>query len=455
MNAMTKISRLFLATVIGLAIGWLGNRYFRPAVSLPPEVTGAEYLGTHSTTLGIKRNTIINTRDLQRSLAALETASISEIRTFLDSLRTGGGSQKISRAFSRAPQDGVTPKARALIAVALRRWFARDPGDAWRYAQERASGGSVYWIQAAVFAWAERDPESAAAAIAHVDFPQAWRNDAEGQLVDRLLEDQPELALQLSQKHKFGSHRTHRNIFARLAGNDPERAADLAAALPAVPSTPREWAIGAVAQEWARSDGAAALQWLSEVLPASSDQDRATVGWAWAEVAPEKVIQCLDDFALDSRARGQLLGYALATWAEYDVEAVEAWLQSSELEGDEATAAQSQLIRILARKNPSAAASFEADMAMSEQLSASGEIGRNWAKHDPEAALAWAWTLPKSRDRDNAFLSAFAELAQTDPVRVIEELPEIAHQNFTDESPRHDMISQEIVRALSIRGPTV
>ena len=69
------------------------------------------------------------------------------------------------------------------------------------------------------------------------------------------------------------------------ANRDPEKAASLAASLPA--GSAREQSLGQVAQQWAQTDAKAALEWTRN-LPASEGQIRAisNVLQTWAQAEP-------------------------------------------------------------------------------------------------------------------------------------------------------------------------
>src|ERR1700746_1652708 len=46
-----------------------------------------------------------------------------------------------------------------------------------------------------------------------------------------------------------------------------------------------------------------------------------------------------------------------------------------------------------------------------------GALAGSWAREDPEAAFAWANTLPNGQGRDNAMQSIFSNWAGKDPQR--------------------------------------
>ncbi len=454
MKSPRLLNQIVWAVTIGLFVGVLGNRFLRAPLPAP-EATSIESPSFQSRKASIPVDPKATLPSLPDAVTTLETASLVEIRAFLDQLELPTGRTR-SRSFQRPPIENLNAATRALQAVALRRWFVRSPEDAWRYVKERAHAtpGGVSWVETAITVWGEHDPHAAAKALTEPDFPQSWRNTVEKQLIERLIEDDPKLALTLTHKYQLGDHRHYSSIFRRLAIKDPSEAASMAESLPPIPATPREWALSAVAQQWARSDGAAAIAWFKEAVPNHSDgeQIRGFIGRGWAENEPQIVVQELDRFDLSPRYKGQLLGHALAKWANRDPNAAQAWLDEQEFSDKEGAAVQQEMLRTLSRDDPAAAAALDAQVVANGHESSSWNIGSEWAKIDPEETLGWAKTLPKGRNRDNALLAAIHGLAESDPVRVIDELPQLANDLFTDESPGNRPLAMKMITALSARG---
>ncbi len=356
----STLVRTISAILIGLTVGLLFNRYFRPKAPSEPVVIAK----APSSPSGIDARRIDlpeHPLDLRPTVAALETASLDEIRRFLDRL---GPTDKVTgpRAFPGPVFSEWTPATRALYAVALKRWISRDPNSAWDYVLGRAKreGAVEFWIDAAIGAWSEVDPPSAAHALANPEFPGARRDRGGKILLHLVAERDPKEAFTLAQQHRLGDSTAYRSIFSRLAENDLKGAAQRAEDLPAIPVSNRDSAIKAVARKWAATDPENSLNWLDNQVSDGGGRAVHDIVMAWAERSPEDAAKKIETLELSKFSRQALLGHTLAQWSEQDAQAALDWLEAHQRVPGEAEALQGVLIDKLSQSNPAAAAALDA-----------------------------------------------------------------------------------------------
>lgn len=150
---------------------------------------------------------------------------------------------------------------------------------------------------------------------------------------------------------------------------------------------------------------------------------RPTVLQSWASVDPENAAKYFSENPREFAAMGFGPGRGgpggdsgasviAAEWAKLDPEAALAWANG--LNGRDKSAALNSVIAEMATKDPNKAAQVAATLTGDDQARAYSEIAAKWSSTDFAAAEAWIATLP-AESRDRAMASALESLALTDP----------------------------------------
>lgn len=216
-----------------------------------------------------------------------------------------------------------------------------------------------------------------------------------------------------------------RLLLRRWAHED--RTAAVAWAERASGPTLRRDALAQVALAWGDEDLADALRWLWD-LPEDEARDEALalLGYELARTDPVAAVRLAADLP-DGRDREPLLLHALSQWAAADPVAALDWARGL---------AQHDLQqRALGCLAVAAAEEFPAEAAalLSQDLSASADraaaavsIAQRWVQQDPDAAAAWAQTLPSGAARDAAVANLVAISTLQSETQIVTELAGLA-----------------------------
>ena len=150
---------------------------------------------------------------------------------------------------------------------------------------------------------------------------------------------------------------------------------------------------------------------------------RPTVLQSWASVDPENAAKYFSEnpreFAMMGFGPGRGgpggdsgASVIAAEWAKLDPDAALAWANG--LSGRDKSSALNSVIAEMATKDPTKAAQVAATLTGDDQARAYSEIAAKWSATDFAAAEAWIATLP-AESRDRAMASALESLALTDP----------------------------------------
>jgi hypothetical protein len=149
---------------------------------------------------------------------------------------------------------------------------------------------------------------------------------------------------------------------------------------------------------------------------------RPTVLQSWASMDPENAAKYFSEnprefaamgFGPGGPGRGDSGASVIAAeWAKLDPDAALAWANG--LTGRDKSAAVNSVIAEMATKDPGKAAQIAATLTGDDQARAYSEIASKWSSTDFAAAEAWIATLP-AESRDRAMASALQSLALTDP----------------------------------------
>lgn len=241
-----------------------------------------------------------------------------------------------------------------LISLAVNKWGAENPRDAWVWTEKNLSGPLREQSQAdLMIGWTRRNPSLAA----------AWVTDTG--LQSRLL---------LS------------TVGTTWAEQDPRSAAAWADSLST--TVARQATKIAVAAEWARQDPPMAADFFENEINATEDLDLATViADIWGTTDPAATARWIEDLQ-PGKVRDQAASTLASVWATRDIEAAVAW---SETIADRATRSQviSHLGTTWGALDPDRAIGWLSTLSLEE-----AEIGlvgafNSWAAVSPNEMLAW------------------------------------------------------------------
>lgn len=218
------------------------------------------------------------------------------------------------------------------------------------------------------------------------------------------------------------------------AGMDAAQLEAEAAKLDGLPMAQRIMASFLLFGRWAEVDATGALAY-SNTMGFGGMFVRPTILQSWASVDPANAAKYFTEnpreFAMMGGFGGRGPGggdggaAVIATeWAKLDPDAALAWANG--LEGRDKTGALNSVIREMAAADPAKAAQVAATLSGDDQARAYGEIAGKWAGKDFPAAEAWIRTLP-AESRDRAMSEALGSLALSDPLGAaakLDSLPE-------------------------------
>lgn len=210
---------------------------------------------------------------------------------------------------------------------------------------------------------------------------------------------------------------------ALLAYIDTLSGAEIPAALEALRKTSPEWDPEAkmlahiLLTRWAQDDPDAAYASLASINPKKNGSDATSILASLASMDPQRAAAWLADPAntlANLPWMGQFLAGSVAKeWVRTDPDAALAW--ASSLPESQRSGAYSGVLGTLAASDPERASTIA--MTLSADASRThivGEIAKSWARSSPEAALAWAQSL-EGRDRGAAMNEALGTWAQQTP----------------------------------------
>lgn len=219
------------------------------------------------------------------------------------------------------------------------------------------------------------------------------------------------------------------------ANLDPEQFQAEAAKLSDLPFSERILASYLLFSQWAEFDPIEALAH-TDTMGRGGFFVKPTVLQSWASTNPEGASQFLKDnprdFAMMGGGRGQGAAGTVATeWARQNPEAALAWAKG--LEGREAAGAVANVIKQVATEDPVTALAMASDLEDSAKEAAYASIALEWGKDDWSAMESWANGLPANL-RDQALAQGVIGLAQTDPEGAAVKVLSLPEGNTRDDS---------------------
>ena len=207
------------------------------------------------------------------------------------------------------------------------------------------------------------------------------------------------------------------------AGMDAAQLEAEAAKLDSLPMAQRIMASFLLFGRWAEVDPTGALAY-SNTMGMGGMFVRPTILQSWASVDPANAAKYFTENPREFAMMGGFGGgrgpgggesgasVIAAEWAKLDPEAALAWANG--LEGRDKSGALSSVISEMASKDPTKAAQVAATLEGDDQARACGEIAGKWASTDFAAAESWIQSLP-AEARDRAMSQALQSMAATDP----------------------------------------
>jgi len=204
-------------------------------------------------------------------------------------------------------------------------------------------------------------------------------------------------------------------IFQQWAQMDPATAA--AAALKLPDGITQGMSLQFIAKAWAQQDPAAALAWtntLSDGLSKNFAMQGAlqTIGQQDPTAAAAAVLNISD-----TQQRGLLLQSVTSNWAQQDPVGLLTWADQN-LTGAQFDRTALAALNQMGQANPASAAAALTQLSDPNVVNrAIPALASNWAEQDPQAALAWAQSLPPDNIalRNSAINGVFANWISADP----------------------------------------
>ena len=306
-------------------------------------------------------------------------------------------------------------RRQAALAAVVSGMAETDPARATRLFPDLTPGRARDLAAASLTtALASEDP-SAASRIADQIGTAVYREIAFGDIAAAMSTTDPQAALKWARSLSNISDRNTAlaEVLPDIARTDPQGAAALITAEPANP----DWLARVLASQWVAQDATAAAQWVRD-LPPGATQQEAVQGLlqSW----PAEDLESAGKFALslsDSASRNQAIQELGSQWAPR-VQDVAGLLQFAGQfpTGADRDAFLEGACKALRSHHPEASASLVEAMSASDVQSKRAEkTAGSWTRSDPDAAAAWATSLPDGTAHDRALLSVTKQWISTDP----------------------------------------
>lgn len=180
---------------------------------------------------------------------------------------------------------------------------------------------------------------------------------------------------------------------------------------------------------WAESDPLGALAHANDMGRGGAFV-KPTILRSWASLDPVNAAKYFDDNPDEFREMGwgrgrggSGAGVIAREWAKADPDGAMAWARG--LEGDDRVTAVTSVAGEMAVTDPAGAAAAVAKLDPGDRARAYGEVAEQWARQDFEAAEAWISTLT-GESKDRAMAEALDVLAGSDPRAAADKVAMIA-----------------------------
>jgi len=190
-------------------------------------------------------------------------------------------------------------------------------------------------------------------------------------------------------------------VLGTLAAMDPAKAAAWLSNSDS-PILRQPWMSGllaqSVAEQWARQDPDAALEWAATLDPDQRVGAYSGIINNIMESDPQRAAALA--MTLDSSDRPKLLGQIAEAWAARDPAEAVAWANS--LTGGDREGSLQEALGSWAVSDPSQAAAYVDQLPEQERSSYVRDVVRNWSEQAPADAAAWLGSQPEGEGRAGA-----------------------------------------------------
>jgi hypothetical protein len=348
------------------------------------------------------------------------------------------------RALALAAEMVRTREQRAIYSALFAQLTAANPATAVsRLVLVPAGESRDHALRAVADGWAHTDMPAALAWAQKLE--QADRAPAMESVLATLLATDPVRAIDLAQQ-TLGDAAFERTLVAALqvlTRTDPKSAAALVGTL--APGQAQTDASFAVARALAVGSPAEALAWaqtlppgelrgnvLNNILDIWSARDPVAAGQHVVQMAagpeqvaaagylatllaanPTQAIAWAQSLTSESARQAAQVNLASA-WAQQDPAAAARWAAAL-APGEVRTQALNGALSYWVLLDGEAARNYIFGLAGDTQVSAAAHLAPSLAQRDPQAAIAWAQTLPSAEAREAALIAAYARWLNNDP----------------------------------------
>lgn len=198
-------------------------------------------------------------------------------------------------------------------------------------------------------------------------------------------------------------------------------------------------AVGLLLTRWASADSDAAFAYVEQMKNKDQARDATfSILRALASQDPQRALEWMSNQGNDM-AKSSWMGHALAgtiasEWVRQDPDAALAWANS--LPKNQRQGALGGALETIAASNPVEAAQRLLELDPGEEREkAAGNIANLWAKRAPQEAMEWAMTL-EGEDRESAMSRALGGWASTEPAEAAAFINDIPAEERTDSQVR-------------------
>ncbi len=327
---------------------------------------------------------------------------------------------------------------------------SRDPQLALKELAKLPLGPQTPEEYAAVFdGWASDPGAAAAAAAAAAAIPIGEsRARALRAVSDEWSREDPKAALDWASALPSTDSVALKQALIEAAAQQPALAAQYLGDLQ--DASGRAAAISAIAAGMAKTDPGAALDWLDQTATgAAYDNSVKSILASSARSDPAAAAMLLNKIT-DPGDRQAVIASLAGTWGKANPQAALAWAQTlPDADATSRSAALSSIVASWSKSDPAAALAFVQNSPdPTAYLAAAPTLAQVMAQTDPQAALAWANSLPAGAAKDQALSNVLVHLAQggnfTDAWNTASGLPA---------GPGRDLAMSNVIAALSSSDP--
>jgi hypothetical protein len=355
-------------------------------------------------------------------------------------------------------------KQNALYAF-LNQASSQDPEEAFRVLASESPDRHGYGHYHNLFQkWAKEDPDAAIAKLSQIKGTSNRQQALQG-IASALVASDPKRALEMFDGMPPGQTRGNmlasitsawmnhdseaamawintlpaadrskalQNVSWQLGQENPAKAAELLASLPANNQTSHQYS--QLAGQWAQQDLDAARKWV-ESLPAGRTREQAMSGIlnTLAQTDPVKAASVFGDSVVNNQNSGHV-GMIVGEWIKTDQTAALAWLDSLDLRGDNHRNVHSQFLSNWVGEDPAAASRYA--LGIQDEKSREQAIGSlvgSWGSSDPQAAREWIMKSLEGDVKNSSLNSLIQNLTYQDFTTALQYYQE-ATANLTPEA---------------------